>query len=227
MKLSWRVEVLQLIIIATMFAVAAWVWPYLPERLPVHWNIKGEVDAYGGKFVGLLLLPLTVASLYVMLLALPRFDPGRRNYENFGTAFTIIRLSVVLFMALLYAAVVLAAFGCKINMTSVVMPAVGVLFIVLGNFMGKIRPNWFIGVRTPWTLSSKLSWDKTHRLAGWLFILMGLLMAVVGYVQTTWMLVAMLIFDGACLAWMVIYSYLVYRSDPNRTSPAGTSSLSE
>jgi uncharacterized membrane protein len=78
-------------------------------------------------------------------------------------------------------------------------------------------------VRTPWTLSSRLSWNKTHRLAGWLLMLMGLLLAALAVFRTTWMLVVMVTIDGLCLAWIVVYSYLVYRRDPNRTSPAGIS----
>jgi uncharacterized membrane protein len=92
---------------------------------------------------------------------------------------------------------------------------------VLFNVMGKIRPNWFVGVRTPWTLSSKLSWDKTHRLAGWLSVLMGVLFAIVAFVHNAWTLGVMLSVDAACLIGIVIYSYLVYRVDPNRVSPAG------
>jgi len=97
------------------------------------------------------------------------------------------------------------------------------MFLMLGNVMGKIRPNWFVGVRTPWTLSSKTSWTKTHRLAGWLFIGMGLLAFAWALVQTTWMFVAMMAVDVACAVLIVVYSYLVYRTDPLRSSPAGTS----
>lgn len=107
-------------------------------------------------------------------------------------------------------------------MTTVVGLAMGVLFIVLGNIMGKIRPNWFIGVRTPWTLSSKLSWTKTHRLSGWLFIFMGLLAIAWGILQTRWFLVSMIAIDVVCAIWMMVYSYLVYAKDPARQSPAGT-----
>jgi uncharacterized membrane protein len=106
-------------------------------------------------------------------------------------------------------------------MTTITCLASSVLFMVLGNFMSKIRPNWFVGVRTPWTLSSKTSWDKTHRLAGWLFILMGLSIAAAGIIQTLWAFVLMIAFIVFCLAWMIIYSYLIYRDDPNRISPAG------
>jgi uncharacterized membrane protein len=82
----------------------------------------------------------------------------------------------------------------------------------------KIQPNWFVGVRTPWTLSSKLSWTKTHRLAGWLFVAMGAAMALWGLLPAAWSFVVMLVVVGASVAWILIYSYVVYRQDPDRTS---------
>ena len=82
MKLSWRTELPQLIMIAAMFAVAAWSWPHVPDRIPTHWNFAGEVDGYGGKFVGLLLLPLIASWLYLMMLFMPLIDPGQRNYAR-------------------------------------------------------------------------------------------------------------------------------------------------
>ena len=227
MKFNWRIELPQLLVIGLMFAAAAWAWPQLPDRLPTHWNIHGEVDGWGNKFMGLLFMPLLVLGLYLLLLLLPLFDPGKANYQNFQKAYGIIRIVLVAYMAAIYAATLFAAFGNSVNMTTVILPLVGVLFIVLGNFLGKIRPNWFVGIRTPWTLSSQLSWDKTHRLAGWLFILMGLLFFPVALIQTTWALTAMLVIDAACITWMVVYSYLVYRNDPHRTPPAGTSPSAE
>ena len=152
----------------------------------------------------------------------PLIDPGRLNYQNFRKAYNAIRIVLVLFMALIYGLMIYSAFGNKGNTTTVILLAMGALFIVLGNFMGKIRPNWFVGVRTPWTLSSKLSWDKTHRLAGWLFVLMGALFALLALVQTTWMFIAVFTINALCILWMVVYSYLVYRGDPDRTSPAAT-----
>jgi uncharacterized membrane protein len=223
MKVSWRTELPQWIAIAAMFAVAAWAWPRLPERIPIHWNIHSEVDGYGSKGVGLLLLPLIVLVLYVFMRLLHRIDPGKQNYAVFTGAFTAIRMTFVFFMAALYAACTLAIFGHKVNITTFVCMDMAALFLVIGNFMSKIRPNWFVGVRTPWTLSSKMSWNKTHRLAGWLFVLMGVLFAALGLIQTGWMLIAMLAIDAACLAWMIVYSYLVYRDDPDRTSPASVS----
>jgi uncharacterized membrane protein len=223
MKLSLRSEIPQFTLIAAMFALAAWAWPRLPAQIPTHWNLQGEVDGHGNKFVGLLVLPLTVLGIYFLMMLLPLLDPGRANYRNFAKTYNVLRLGFVAFMAMLYAATVAASFGRHIDITSVAFLGTAALFFVIGNVMGKIRPNWFVGVRTPWTLSSKLSWDKTHRLAGWLFLLMGAAFAGVAFVHNTWTFAAMTIFDAICLLWIVVYSYLVYRSDPHPTAPAGTS----
>ena len=223
MKLSWRSEAIQLVLIAGMFAVAAASWPYVPERIPVHWNLQGEADGYGGKFTGLLLLPLLTLGLYALFVVLPRFDPGYANYRTFAGAYNVIRVSLVVFMAALYAVTVLVAFGRRIDVGIFVSLAMGALFLVLGNVMGKIRPNWFVGVRTPWTLSSKLSWTKTHRAAGWLFIVLGPLIALSGVLRAEWFFLATLAAGGAGLVALVVYSYFVYRNDPERVTPSGTS----
>jgi uncharacterized membrane protein len=227
MKFSRRIELPQLLLIVAMFAAAVWAWPQLPERLPIHWNIYGDVDGWGNRFMGLLFLPLMVLGIYFLLLLLPLVDPGKVNYQNFGKAYAAIRIAFVVFMTAIYAVMLLNAFGHTVNMSTVVLLMTGLLFIVLGNFLSKIRPNWFVGVRTPWTLSSKLSWDKTHRLAGWLFMLMGALFGVVAIAQNAWTFTAMLVVDTLCIIWMIVYSYLVYRGDPHRTPPAGTSPSNE
>jgi uncharacterized membrane protein len=227
MKVSWRTELPQWIVIAAMFGLAAWAWPRLPERIPIHWNFQGEIDGYGNRFMGLLLLPLIVLGIYWLFRFIPLIDPGRRNYAAFGTAYTVFRTAFTFFMAAIYTAAVWAAFGHAVNMATVACFGAAVLFCVLGNFMGKIRPNWFVGVRTPWTLSSRMSWNKTHRLAGWLFVLMGLVVAATGVIQTLWMFVLMLVIVAVCLAWMIVYSYLVFRQDPDRISPVNISPSSE
>src|SRR6476619_4934519 len=115
MKFNLRAELPQLLIIAAMFALAAWSWQRLPEQIPTHWNLQGQVDGHGNKFVGLLLLPITMAGIYFMMLLLPLADPGRANYQNFAAAYGVIRVLLVAFMAALYAATVAAAFGHKVD----------------------------------------------------------------------------------------------------------------
>lgn len=223
MKFHWRTELVQLVPIAAMFTAAAIFWSRVPDRMPVHWNIHGEVDGYGGKFMGLLLLPLVALGASLLTRALQLIDPGKANYETFHTTFQTIRMAISLLFSAIYAASLLAALGHSVNMNTIVGLALALMFIVFGNLMGKIRPNWFVGVRTPWTLSSKLSWTKTHRLAGWLFIGMGIMAAVWAIVQTTWMFALMMAVNLGCVVAMVVYSYVIYRGDPARTSPAGTS----
>ena len=112
--------------------------------------------------------------------------------------------------------------GHKVDMARIMSLAMGTMFVVLGNYLGKVRPNWFVGVRTPWTLSSKLSWSKTHRLAGWVFVVSGAATIVSGVFAPKLFVFVLLgtILPGSIA--MVVYSYWVWRSDPDRVSPAGT-----
>jgi uncharacterized membrane protein len=210
-----------------MLLAAAIVWPHVPEQIPTHWNIQGQPDGYSGKLFGLLIFPALAFGLYLLLMFAPRLDPGYRNYQNFAGTYLAIRVSVLCFMVAVDGIIVLGALGRPVDVNAGTCVAVGVLFVILGNFMGKIRPNWFAGVRTPWTLSSKTSWNKTHRQAGWLFIAMGVLIGVAGFVQTVWMFALTGVFFIGCMVWLVVYSYLVYRTANDHTSPAGTSPASE
>jgi uncharacterized membrane protein len=219
MQITWRTELPQWLLIAAMFVVAIAVWPIAPERMPVHWNIQGEVDGYGNKFVGLLLLPLVTLGLYGLLLGLPRLDPRYDNYARFSGTYTTIRLAMVVLLAALYGVTVLAALGYSVDVGAVVSLAIGGLFVLLGSVMHRIQPNWFVGIRTPWTLSSDLSWEKTHRVGGWLFLALGPLLALAGLLRSGWLLAAVIGITAASLIPLVAYSYWVYRQDPQRRRP--------
>ncbi len=221
-RTSWKIELPNWILIAGMFLLAAITWPSAPDRIPVHWNIYGQVDRYGGKVEGLLLLPLVTLGVYLLLLFLPRIDLGRANYQRFGGAYSTIRISVTALLAVIYGVTNLWIRGYRVDMSLVVSLAVGALLIVIGNLMGKISPNWFVGIRTPWTISSKASWTKTHRLGGRLFIVMGLAFIAAGIARAPWAtIVAVAIMVGS-IVWMFVYSYVVWRNDPNKLPPAGT-----
>ena len=223
MKLSWRQDAFPLAIVAAMFAAAAWSWSRVPDRIPIHWNAAGEIDGYGGRFMGLLLVPLIALGCYALFFVLPMFDPGKQNYASFQAAYHAIRNALVGFFGLLYAGTIAAAHGRQFNMTTLIMPALGVMFIILGNVMSKIRPNHFVGIRTPWTLSSKLSWNKTHRLGGWLFVAEGLLFILVGLAAPKLLLPVVLGSTLAMLCVLFPYSYHIYSKDPERITPAGVS----
>jgi uncharacterized membrane protein len=214
--MAWRTELPQLVLILAMFVAGACAWSYVPEKVPVHWNIRGEVDRYGGRFEGLLLVPLIGSGLYVLLLVLPRFDPRAENYAKFAGPYAVIRCVLMAFLAIVYALLLFAALGRPIPMGTVIPALVGILLIVIGAFMPRIKPNWFVGVRTPWTLSSELSWTKTHRLAARLLPLSGVAMMLAGFLGTQWAFYAMLMVLFSSVAALIVYSYFVWRQDPSR-----------
>ena len=151
MKISLRLELVQLLILVAAFIWAGLVWNRIPEEIPNHWDMQGKVDGYGGRFYALLLTPLVAVGVYVLLLVLPYLDPGWANYERFSTAYTILRIAVFGFLATYHVAMQFVAFGYSFNVNVVLYLSFGAMFAILGNLMGKIRPNWFVGFQTPWT----------------------------------------------------------------------------
>jgi uncharacterized membrane protein len=223
MKFTWRTEWPALLVLALMAAIAAWSWPRVPERMPVHFGFDGRPDAWGGRVEGLLIVPAVAAGLYAVFLVLPRLDPGRANYPGFAGAYLTIRLLALGVLMAVQVAMVAAARGAAPDMNLLGAPLVGVALMVVGNLMGKIRPNWFVGFRTPWTLSSKQAWTRTHRAAGWVLIACGALFVIAGVLGRGWALAAA---TGVLLASTIAlaaYSYRVWRADPDKVPPTGTS----
>ena len=222
MKIDWRREWPVWTLLAALFAMAAMNWSGAPERIPMHWGLDGRPDGWGGRFAGLLAIPLEALGIYALLLFLPRIDPGRANYASFAWTYTVLRWLVVAFMAVLQTLIVLAIHGRGPAVNRAVPISAGALFFVLGNLLGKLRPNWFVGIRTPWTLSSKDSWVRTHRAGGWAFMAFGLLMASCGVVQQAAYTIAAGITMAAGLVALIVYSYAVWKRDPDKIPPAGT-----
>lgn len=222
MKATWRTEFPQWILIAAMFALAALRWNGAPDRIPVHWGWSGEVDRYGGKFEGLLGLPLLALGLYLLFRLLPTIDPGRANYPAFANVYHTIRISVVLVMAMLYAAIHVWLAGRTFDMGMAASLLIGTLLIVMGGMLGKIRPNWFMGVRTPWTLTSKNAWIRAHRLGGWVFVAAGILLLAAPIADSRWVLAAAgVVLIGGLIA-ITVDSYFTWRADPEKLTPADT-----
>lgn len=215
-KINWKLEIPHLLLIVGMFVAGMILWQYAPDKIPVHWNLEGEVDRYGGKFEGLFVLPLISIGIYLLLLVVPYIDPKKMNYESFGGVYEMIRFGTTLLMTIVYCTVIFSTFGYKVDVGLVVGGSVGVFFILIGNFIGKIRPNYFVGIRTPWTLDSRLSWDKTHQVSGWWFVLSGVGILALGFVRLPWMLIGVLTFAIGGAVVITWYSYHVWKHDENR-----------
>ena len=132
----------------------------LPDKLPTHWNAQGEIDGYSSKNFVLFFYPAITLFLYLLLIFLPAIDPLRKNYEKFKTPYYFIRLILVIFFAALFFVSIAAGYGLKWDIKYLIIPLISLMFITFGIFMPKIKQNWFVGIKTPWTLGSKEVWEK-------------------------------------------------------------------
>jgi immunity protein, SdpI family len=215
------------ILITLMLALSLWAMPHVPVdgQFTTHWNIKGEADGFGSRATVLWLMPGFAVGMAVLMAVLPLIDPRRKNLLRSSLPYLIAWIGSLMVLSFAHAMLVLNAVG-TFNLADVshgpgllrwISVVVGAFMAALGAVMGKMRPNWFMGVRTPWTLSSDLSWDKTHRLTGWLFMLTGLItMAAAFFLIPRWAFVTLT--GGITLSIVIAvgYSFLVWKSDPNR-----------
>jgi len=184
------------------------LYPSLPEQIPIHYNFQWEVDGYGPKYAALLLgaLPLVLCGLFYILLYIDpkREQMGDRIYDKIQTAVIILMIAVNW--------ICLASVRYPQKDVSVwISVAIGVVFIIIGNYLPKVKPNYFLGIRTPWTLSSDVVWRKTHRLGGYLFILIGCVIMSTAVVNESWYayVVGSILVIGVTAIYG--YSYLIYR----------------
>lgn len=192
--------------------IAGWiVYPYLPDQVASHWNLKGEVDGYSSRAWGAFGLPLTTAAIYLLMLLLPSIDPKKRNYQKFTGAYRLFRAVMVVFMSGLYGVVVASALGYQLPVGRVVLTGVALLFIVMGNFMGQIRQNYFVGIKTPWTLANEVVWQKTHRIAARLWVGAGLIGLVAAFAGGTAGAVLLGVSLVLAVVIPIVFSYLEYR----------------
>jgi uncharacterized membrane protein len=216
-RVTWKADALALIIIATMFVLAAVSWSGAPDQIPVHWNWSGQPDRFGGRFEGLLGLPLAAAGVYALLLWLPHIDPRRKNYDAFAGPFAIIRTVVIALFFGLDAVTLLGIRGESSHLNALIAAEVGIALLVIGNYLPKVKSNWFVGVRTPWTLSSEASWRQTHRLAGWLFTVGGTVTFITAFVRPDFAPFALIGTLAVAAGVSIVFSYFVWKGDPART----------
>ncbi|MBK9375341.1 MAG: SdpI family protein [Holophagales bacterium] len=200
-----------LAILLADLAFGLWVLPRLPEKVPVHWNLAGEADRFGPAWQNALLLPALAFSLWAVLLFLPLADPLRKNYPRFPATLKLFRWLVPLLVVGLQVLVALSQLGVPLDPGQGGRAILAVVFVILGNSMGKLRHNWFVGIRTPWTIASEEVWTRTHRLAAPIWVAGGIVQLFAAFVPG----VAGEALYAAPLAAMilvpVVYSFVVYR----------------
>lgn len=188
---------------------AVWLWPKLPAQVPTHWSFDGQANGHRSRLWAALFPILGVAALAFVTWLLPVISPNRFRIGPFGPIYIGLMLVVQGFMLVQGVAKLLAAAGYALSVPRIVMFGIGALFLILGNYMGKLRRNFFIGIRTPWTIASQATWERTHRLGGKLFVLGGLIVSI-GTLFGLPSRAAMTVLLVAGV-YSALYSYVIYR----------------
>jgi uncharacterized membrane protein len=170
-----------LVIAAVAVAVSLWAYPQLPPTVATHWNVRGVADGFSSRLVAVSIMPLVIIVMTALFNVLPKLDPRRANYTKFIGTYWLIANAVILFILIGHGMIVATGLGYPVKIGRTMPIGVGLLFIVLGNYLTRVEPNWFVGIRTPWTLSSDTVWRKTHRTGGWLMVLGGLVIVTCAF----------------------------------------------
>lgn len=206
------------IIVLTLIAIAviagAVLWNQLPDQMPSHWNANDEVDGTMPRFWGVFLMPLITLGMFVLFLVLPAIDPLKANIVQFRETFNIFIVLIVAFMLYIHGLTLAWGLGYQnFKMSAAMLPFMGILFIAIGYLLRQAKRNFFIGIRTPWTLSSDSVWNKTHQVGSVLFMLSGAFAILGGFfggMTAFWLMFVPLI--GSTL-FLVVYSYVLYRNE--------------
>lgn len=196
------------------FAYLIYIWNRLPEKVPMHWNGAGEIDRYGDKTELVGVLFLLVGINYFVFLIIPYVDP-KQKLQNMGNKLNIMRMILTLFMSAL-ALFILYSVEQKNSNPGFVFVIIGLLFAFLGNYFKTIKPNYFIGIKTPWTLENEEVWKKTHELGGKLWFVGGLLMALTFVLPNNIQFYTFMGITAVITIIPIVYSYRIFNKIKNQ-----------
>jgi uncharacterized membrane protein len=207
-------SIITLVLIALALLAGAVLWNQLPDQMASHWNVNDQVNGYISKFWGVFMMPLITLGMLVLFLVVPNIDPLKANIAQFRETFNLFVVLIVTFMLYIHGLTLAWNLGHQnFKMSAAMLPFMGVLFIAVGYMLRKAKRNFFIGIRTPWTLSSDSVWDKTHKLGSILFMVSGAFAIIGGFfggMAAFWLMFVPLI--GSSL-FLVLYSYILYRAE--------------
>ena len=207
-----KIEYVMLGMVLLAFALGIYFYPQMPEQIASHWNARGEVDGYMGKFWGIFLAPFVLLGMAALFILIPRIDPLKANYQRFRSYYNGFLVVLAIFFLAIQLQVILWNKGTHISPNVIFSIALGLLFFYIGILCEHAKRNWFIGIRTPWTLSNEKVWDKTHQLGGKLFKVAGVIAlfgALLGKFAFVFVLAPILI----VAIYIIVYSYFAYEKE--------------
>ncbi|MCK9217835.1 MAG: SdpI family protein [Firmicutes bacterium] len=209
-KINFKREIPLIVIVIAAFLISMYFYPILPEKVPTHWNFKGEIDGYSGKLSGSLIMPITNLIMYILFIFLPALDPKKNNYKLFESTYIYFRYLFHIFFFAMHIMIIAASLGYIVNTTRLVFFGISLLFMLMGNVMGRVKHNYFVGIKTPWTLASEEVWKKTHRLAALLWTAGGLIGIILSLLNINLGLLFVIILILPSIIPLV-YSYIIYK----------------
>ncbi|MEH7519444.1 MULTISPECIES: SdpI family protein [Priestia] len=201
----------------TLLTLVAWLiaLPHLPATMPIHWGANGEADGFATKINAMILTVGIMALIYFIIAFIPRIDPRKENYKYFSKTYNILLNAVLLLFFFINMSTILQGLGYNVPMSYIVPVIVGIIFIIIGNYLQRVRSNYFMGIRTPWTLSNENVWKKTHRLSGKIFFIGGLLILVSAFLPEEYTSIIRWVTIVFCVVVPYLYSYLAYKKEMN------------
>ncbi len=208
-------EIIVFLFVLLSLVISIYFYPRLPNKIPMHWNLQGEVDGYMTKFWGLFLMPMVLIVMSILFILIPSIDPLKANIKRFRNYYDGFIILLFLFMLFLQGFIVLWSLGTKIRLHIVFTIGLGILFFYIGILLEHAQRNWFIGIRTPWTLSSDFVWNKTHKLGGKLFKIIGII-ALLGFFAGKHAFRFVIIPVIIISVYLFIFSYFQYQIENNK-----------
>jgi uncharacterized membrane protein len=210
----------QLVLLAVPFLVLIPLWDKFPQRVAIHWGLDGQPNGWADKNWGLLLMPCTNVVLAFIFVFVRRFDSRLKSYTDdtqvsLERVLKIFRLATGIFLAAMALLIDAVALGWKLDVLRLVTLGILIVFVVMGNYLPKLRPNRFVGIRTPWTLKSPEVWLRTNRLFGSIMLIGSLALIIPCiFLPSTWTVILLLVFLAIISFGSMIYSYRCYKSLP-------------
>lgn len=202
------------LMIAATLAATLLMYPILPGTVPTHWNIHGQADGFSSKWTMLVLMPGIMAAIMGLFAALPWLSPWQFEVDKFRSTYLYMMLVILAFFGFVQALTLWAAAGRRLDMNHAVAGGVCLLLVLLGGVLGRVKRNFYVGVRTPWTIANERVWEATHRLAAKTFVAGGLLALVLMLLRMPfWAFIGVVL--GAALT-PAVYSLVFYKQLEHR-----------
>lgn len=205
-------EIIILIMLTLPFIAAFIFWDKLPNRMAIHFNFNGEADGFGNKPLGLLMLPVINVLIWLLLKFLPKLIMSQTQFDLFSKRYNIIRLLVHSFITALYLVILMYTLQYKTNVLLFIAYGISILLLVTGNYLNNIKPNNFIGIRTPWTMKNTEVWRKTHYVTSRLWVAASLvLMCIIPFVSAILLSKLLMLYFIIITIPPIIYSYIIFK----------------